>query len=325
MKSLVRVTCMSAVASILTASPSSAQSPYGSVEFRWRERALGVLPVINGRQTADLPTGAASISGNGTTSPNSATDARFCLILEARVTRAAGNTDLRGLAGVQFDMLSSDLRTQGTFAGVPATSGSLSYIGNAASASTAVATSTAGGDPGLVLRPGSTSLPGTDNQGDRGIFAPFRRLADLGGKNSPSAGVKDESPWAAPNTSSMSRIVPYISSDVFQQRDPDTNAPGPYFNRFEYAGLNSWAPLISLVYNVTDVTTPRTIILDPVVQGVSALDTGLRGFRYQLTGAGIDSWMLDNAGVPKFAIVVPAPSAAVIAAIGLVTVGRRRR
>jgi hypothetical protein len=282
---------------------------------------------------ASIDAGVAPIPSSGlnsTANPYAANDARLWFILEAKVTRVSGNIDLKGFSGLGLGLFSSDARTKGQFAGIPGTTGSLSGVYNAASASTAVATSTVGGDPGLVLPAGAVTLPGTDNQGDRGIFGPYRVSADIGSKNTQAIGLQNWTPDSSiPSAvANMGTIVARLSPDTFTQIDPDSGEPSPYFGRYDFAGLNAWVPLYSVVYNIADTANARTITISPNILGQSPSDSGLRGFRGLNTQEGIDSWMLDNAGFPSIAIQVPgvpAPSTAGAVSVGLWAVCRRRR
>jgi hypothetical protein len=318
----VKNVLVSAIALTALAGSAMAQSPYGSVEFRWRERAIGVTNTVN------LPVGATAFSGaalNQTTNPTANNDARFVLVLEARVTRAAGNSDLGGLAGIAFNLVSSDSRAQGTFA-ASSVSGSPD-LRNAASASTAVATGAQPNGSGVVLPAGATGLPGTDNNGDRGVFGPFRRVADLGGKNQPAIGVQNNSssgPLATKAT--LENVTVAASVDPLSFVDPDTGDNGPYFGRNDFYGLNNWVPIFTAVYNLADLTGRSQISIAAEIAGAGAGDTGVRGFRGVNNPVGnIDSWTIDTAGIPTFTIVIPAPGAAALAGLGGLMITRRRR
>lgn len=286
-------------------------SPYGSVEFRWRERGLGLTNWLT------VPAGATP-SGPGVTNPTVTTDARFHLILEARVTRAAGNTDLGGLAGFAFNLVSSDSRAQGQFAA--SVVGSSTDLRNQASASVNTYNSVGAYTP---LPAGATALPGGNASGDRGLFGPFRRVADLGGSNQPAIGVQNLStvgPLA--NNPTLENITVGALTDALSFVDPDTGDNGPYFGRNDFYGLNTWVPVFYAVYNIADVSTFRNIQITAQIAGVAGNDSGLRGFRGINNAQGVDSWVLDNAGLPSFGF--PAPATA-LPLLGLLALAKRSR
>jgi hypothetical protein len=310
-------------------------SQLGTVEFRWRERGLGVLPVVGGAQTTSLLPGTAPIAAgslDAVSNPNLTTDARLSLILEARVIRGSGNSDMLGFAGVGFGMASSDTRAQGRFASSLSNIGSESKMLNASLATTTVATSVIGGDPGMTLPAGATSLPGTSGNADRGVFGPFRNAADLGQKNGPAIGEQNVGDGVFPinvsNHPTLANIVVAGDSSPFTATDPDTGNPLPYFGRYEYAGLNNWVPLMALTYNIAETSTARSITLSPYIFGSTGVgDSGVRGFRgvaNPLTG--LDLWNIDTAGIPAFVVnIVPAPSMGAMVVLGGSFVFRRRR
>lgn len=302
----MKTVSLSAVAILALAGSAMAQS-FGSVEFRWRERGLGLTNV------ADIGPGVTGIAGaalNQTTNPTLTTDARFVLVLEARVTRASGNTDLGGLAGMAFNFNSSDTSAQGQFAATVV--GASADLRNAASASPAVYTSIGG----------YTALPAADlpggTSGARGIFGPFRTIADIGSPNQPAIGVQ--------NGANLNNIAIAANTSPLTFVDPDTGDNGPYFGRTDFYGLNTWVPVFTAVYNVADVSTIRTITLTPALSGTGAGDSGLRGFRGINNSQGVDSWQIDNGGLPAFSIrVIPAPGAAALLGLGGLVAARRRR
>lgn len=276
-----------------------AQSPYGSVQFRWRERALGQT---NSAALTPGATGFTGVSLDAVTNPTVSTDARFVLVLEARVTRAPSNTDLKGLYGLNFHMVSTDSRTQGQFAA--STIGTATDKRNAASATTAIATTALPSGPGVMLPAGAIVLPGTDGQGDRGVFGPFRRVADLSGKNQPAVGVQNFS-TSGPRApfATLENITVAASVEPLSFVDPDTGNNGPFFDRTDFFALDAWYPVFTCVYNLADVTTPRTVRLQPVVPNATPADPGLRGFRGINNPQGLDSWIIDGT-IPEFQITV---------------------
>lgn len=307
------------------------QSPYGSVEFRWRERALGVQPVSFGAQaTPVVSPGATPFTGaaaDGTSDPTNINDLRFVLILEARVTRAAGNSDLGGLGGMAFNLVSSATRSDGRFAASPV-SGSADRR-NSASSATSVATLPNPSGPGVVLPTGATELPGSQTNAslDRGVFAPFRRVADLGGKNQPAIGMQNLStvgPLA--NNPTLENIVIGASVDPLTYVDEDSGLPGPYFGRNEYYGLNNWVPVFTTVYNVTAYSSFPWVDITAQISVNTATDSGIRGFRGFNNPQGVDSWQIDTSGVPTFRIwFFPTPGTAMSVLVFGSLAGLRRR
>jgi hypothetical protein len=313
---------ISTVALLALAGSAMAQSPYGTVEFRWRERAVGVLPTIGGVQTTVLnPLAAPSPANNSVSTPavaGDATDAAFHLILEARVTRAQGNTDLGGLAGFAFNMVSSDTRAQGSFAANNNT-GAWPENRNAASASTTIYSQI-----GAYTAAQGGALPGTTG---RGVFGPFRRVADLGGNNQPAIGVQNlSSSGPLANNATLENITIGAQVDPLTFVDGDTGENGPYFGRNDFYGLNTWVPVYIAIYNVTDLAGRSFIDINAQIGATSPTDSGLRGFRGINTDQGVDSWQIDNGGLPTFRIaIVPAPGSAALLGLGGLLVARRRR
>jgi hypothetical protein len=285
---------------IAVAGSAMAQSPYGTVQFRWRERGVGLTNSVN------LTPGVTPFSGaalDAITSPTVTSDARVVLVLEAKVTRATGNTDLRGFYGVNFHLVSSDSRTQGQFAAAVVGSGTDKR--NLATATTAIATTPTPTGPGVVLPMGATILPGTDGLGDRGVFGPFRRVADLSGKNQPAIGVQNLSSTGPRATfATLENITAASSLDPLSFVDPDTGNNGAYFGRYDFYGLDTWVPVFTCVYNLADVSTARAIHLTSVIPNATQADPGLRGFRGVLNPQSLDSWILDGS-IPDFIINVP--------------------
>jgi hypothetical protein len=301
-------------------------SPYGSIEFRWRERAVGVVPTVGGQQRTTLSPTATGFSGSALNAVSNATvtnDARFVLVLEARVTRAGGNSDLGGLNGFAFNLVSSDSSGQGRFAATTANDGSLR---NAASASASVYNQIGAYSP---LPSGASQLPGTDGLGDRGQFGPFRRVADLGGKNQPAIGIQNltSSVVATPyfGKATLENVTVGASTDPLTFVDPDTNENGPYFGRNDFYGLDTWVPVFTAVYNIADVATQRDIVITADISGDSPIDSGIRGFRGFNNALGVDSWEIDNAGLPSFVISIPTPGATALLGLGGLVAARRRR
>jgi hypothetical protein len=315
----------------LAAGAGFAQSPYGEVEFRWRERGLGLLPSVDGVQTTTLAPGA-GLSGTSTSGATNTTDARFMLVLEARVTRHAGNADLSGFFGGRMGLWASDTRAQSWFA-ADTNGGAWTDPRNAASATTAVATTPGPTGPGVVLPAGVTMLPGTNNAGDRGLFGPFRYIADLGQKNTQAIGrTLGPSPITNfPNNPSLETISPAAAINPLLQIDEETGEQGPFYRRFEYYGLNNWVPVFAANFEIFDTATARAIDIQLHLSDAHGQDTGLRGFRidsgdYVLAADnGSQAWPIDVAPLPTFRILVPAPGSAALVALAMCAAARRRR
>jgi hypothetical protein len=302
---------VSAIALLALAGAANAQ--FGNVEFRWRERGTGLVtgPVqvpTTAASASTLPgglNGANAASGAGSITFTG--DARFAFILEARLTSSTA----LGLGGVAFSLQNTDLGGGSQFAASPVSASP--DLRNAASASAAIYTGV-----GAYTPLASTTLPSGGAAGPRGIFAPFRSVADIGTGNQPAIGVQ--------NGGSLNNIVIAANPEPLSFVDPDTFEPGPYNGRTEFYGLNTWVPIYIAVLNVADVSTVRDIVINAPIGNTSAGDSGVRAVRGINNAEGIDSWLVTSQGIPSLTLqVVPAPGAVALLGLGGLVAARRRR
>ena len=288
----------------------------GTVELRWRERSTAgyngsytigpwVTPGVDAMPTPDVS--AASVT---------AQDASVVLVLEARVTQAAGisGNPIRGLMGANFDMLTNQT-SGGAFARQIVVDGSLELNprGNAR-----VSATNLGFDP--------TTLPGHPGPSTRGTVAPFRGWTDFAGPGTTGAGVG----VVQPNLNRLYSQVYMLQTGLLDPANIDASHPGEY----DKAGLDAWVPLYVASYTITDVSTPRDIVFSVSTRLGSAPEDTDYGFRTwrgatNLNNADIDLWLLSPGFTtpPTFTVhVVPGPGAAgAIGVAGLMVIGRRRR
>lgn len=285
----------------------------GTVELRWRERST---PGYNGSYTIG-PGTAPGVDAVPTPDPSAVSvttqDASVVLVLEAKVTQAAGlvGNPIRGLRAAGFDIMTNQT-SGGAFARYVATD-SASMINPRANAR--INTLNLGFNP--------TTLPGHEAIA-RSVVAPFRGLG--AGGNGPGLGIVG---------ASLNRIQQPIFGAVIDLFQP-TGEPGePPPPGYEVLGLNTWVPIYLAVYTITDVTTPREVVFTPRntfghTGAPTTSDYNFRTWRGMSNpdNTGLDFWQLTPGFTtpPSFTVrVVPAPAGVGVLAIGALVAVRRRR
>lgn len=336
-------------AAVASLAGSAMAQTYGNVEFRWVERALGVS---SGDSFAAGARAAAASVDN--VAVGTSTDATYHLILQARVIPSAQTgADVIGFSSTAGNLVSSDAAARSGFAGVTITSpaGNTSKR-NAASASSANAGYNTNGLPAYPAG-SSNTLPSfqsgfSASQGTspRGIFAPYRFVADVAGANNgPAIGEINKT---LPNSiegisiSNASQLNPFFAAASV---DPDTGDPiaaGPYYKQFQFIGLNSWTPIYYAVVNLTDTATARDIAINFNIQQVrvarATFQAGPDGQLGTSDDVGVEfgnpdsgnsnNWAATFSPIPTYTISVtpvPAPGATALLGLGGLLISRRRR
>lgn len=288
---------------------------FGTVELRWRERSTAGY---NGSYTLG-PGATAGVDVVPTPDPSAASvtaqDASVVLVLEARVTSAAGITGpaIRGLRVASMN-ITTNQTSGGAFArqNVPDGVSSVNPRANAR-----VNATNLGFDPATLLDYPASGVV-------RSLVSPFRETAlNAGGLNGPGVG------HFRTGNNTIHKIEPALQTGNLNPANPDATNRGQY----ALAGLNAWVPLCIVVYNITDVTTERDIVFTATnVDGAPQnTDYGFRTWRGfgNTENGGLDLWQLSPgfAAPPTFTVhVVPGPGAVgMLGLAGLLAAGRRRR
>ena len=291
----------------------------GTVELRWRERSTAGY---NGSYTIG-PWVAPGVDAMPTPDPSAASvttqDASVVLVLEAKVTQASGivGNPIRGLRGTEFS-ITTNQTTGGAWGRqvVPDQVPGINPRGNAR-----VNTTNLGFNPSTLPDHPTSGVP-------RGLVSPFREAAlGAGGLNGPALGHFP----SGPNT--IHKILAVLQTENLNPMNPEATNPGAY----EFAGLDAWVPIYIAAYTITDVTTPREIVLKVVnadngsPPSLQPTDYGFRAWRGALNSqnADLDLWQLSPGftSPPTFTVhVIPVPGVAGVVALGCgIVVGRRRR
>lgn len=280
---------LSALAVAAFAGAASAQT----IEFRWVERH-GQASIGPGAVVAP---DAANVTGHTNT------DATILLYLEARVT--GGNA-----AGIST--FGGDVNTNDTFG-----TGRGSFLGQA--------TTQAGAPAGLLVNAGrSISAYAPSYQGyvdadgnalpaGRGVFNPFRQVANLG--DNAQGVLNDTIPDSAGNPASLGlqlptfNVVQRIFGNVAQGDYTNNNTDGHQF------GLGQYIPLFIVRYDVTNLTA-RTLTFT-----YNGFITAFSGF---VAGQPVEAATVNIA--PTYTVTItPAPGAAALLGLGGLVAARRRR
>lgn len=298
----------------------------GTVEFRWRERSTsgynGMYALPNGAAASSVVTNGASPTAAQVT----VQDAVVVLVLEARVTQAAslpaGISAIRGLQGAQFD-ITTNQTSGGAFRSIVVADGNpaVNPRGGAVVGGT-TAGSVGGVNLGLGGAPNAL-LPGAAIS-NRGVVAPFRGVANNNSANGPAVGVLS----ANQNT----------LGGVFLGEQPQLFGPeDDYAGQYQYLGQDAWVPVYCAIYDITDVTSVRTVTFSirrwigtwPYPVGDTWLQTSTGVLNPQ--NPQFDAWALSPATTgytpesATFSVIIPAPGGAAWLALGSVLVARRRR
>lgn len=285
----------------------------GTVELRWRERSTAGY---NGSYTLG-PGATAGVDVVPTPDPSAASvtaqDASVVLVLEARVTPAAGITGpgIRGLRVASMNIKTN--QTSGGAFGRQDVPDGVSVVNPRANAR--VNATNLGFDPATLLDYPASGVV-------RGLVSPFRETAlNAGGLNGPGLG------HFRTGNNTIHKIEPALQTANLNPANPDATNRGQY----ALAGLNAWVPLCIVVYNITDVTTARDIVFTATnVDGVPQItDYGFRTWRGSANtqNGDLDLWSLSPGFTtpPTFTVhVVPGPGAAGVLALGCGVALRRR-
>ena len=283
----------------------------GTVEFRWRERSTAGY---NGSYAIG-PETAPGVDVVPTPDPSAASvtaqDASVVLVLEAKVTQAAGLTGspIRGLFNAQFN-ISTNQESGGAFSRQVVSDGlSLNPRANAR-----VNTTNLGFNP--------ATLPSNPTGTQRTLVAPYRYFANQPNLNGPALGHFQS------GANTIYKMLPVLSTDNLNPGNEEATHPG----RYDLAGLDNWVPLCIVIYTITDVATARDIVftVGPSDDLAGAgYDFGTWRGQPNPANDNTDRWKLlpGFTTPPTFTVhVVPGSGAAGVMGVGaLLAMARRRR
>lgn len=277
---------LSALALVAFAGAANAQT----IEFRWQER--------HGQNS--IGPGAVPVAGDTASGVGNGTDATLILYLEARVTggNALGLSTFGGSVNTNdpFNPLrNTNGSQQGFLSGAADASAPGTNVNNARSTSTWVPAfnqtwQDADENP---LPPG------------RGIFNPFRQVANLGNA---ANGILDDADGTTPGLQSPANNAVINLFGNMAEADYNANST----NNF---GADGFIPLFVVRYDVTDLTARQlTFTFDGFVTAFSGFAGGLAV--EAATVEGQTSYTVN---------IVPAPGAAALLGLGGLVALRRRR
>lgn len=290
---------------------------FGTVELRWRERSTAGY---NGSYVLG-PGATAGVDAFPTPDPTAQAvlnqDATVVLVLEARVTAAAGmpGNAIRGLRAATLD-----IATNQTSGGAFARQTVMDQVpGVNPRANARVTSLNLGITPSTLVNHPTSGAP-------RGVVSPFRQLAQNPSINGPGVGSFRDG-----DVNRIYKATPVLEISSLDPASADATHPGQYEN----AGLDAWVPLYIAIYTITDVTTERDIVFSvlntPQSGGFpTSTDFDFRTWRGSPNPLldNLDMWQLMPAftTAPTFTVhVVPGPGAVGLVAVGGLVAPRRRR
>lgn len=280
---------------LAVAALAGAAQAQNTIEYRWVERH-GQTTIGPGA----TPVAGATVAGVGT-----GTDATIILTLEARVV---GQGNALGISTFGGDVVSNDPfnttrntggNTQG-FLSVASTQG-----GAPAGLHVNAAFSNSNWAPSYVPYPdGDGGFLGTG----RGIFNPFRQIANLGDN---AQGVANDNDGATaglqnPTNNVLQRLFGNMSFGDYQNNE---DGPGRL-------GLGSFIPLFVVRYDVTDLTARNLTIT------FNGFITAFAGYA---DGQPVQAISATGISTTYTVSIVPAPGAAALLGLGGLVATRRRR
>ena len=276
---------LSVLAVVAFAGAANAQN----IEFRWVER----------HNQASIAPGAAPVVGDTSAGVGNGTDATLFLSLEARVVGGTLGLSTFGGSVITNDAFNAVRNTSGN------TQGFLTAPADASAAGSHVnsARATVNFNPNF-------NQPWVNADGDpltagRGIFNPFRQIANLGNA---ANGIADDTDGTTPGLQNPATNSLLNLFGNMAQADFTANAGNDFGNQ-------GFIPLFITRYDVTDLTA-RTLTF--TYEGFVTAFSGFVG------GLPVEA-LTQNISATYTVSIVPAPGAAALLGLGGLLAARRRR